>query len=427
MYLVLGVIFKNAYFFNAGNAKMNIRRTQAERGFTIVEALVALVVIAFGMLAIVGFQLNVSRNSDVARQRAEAVRLAQDRLEELRAFQRVTTLVGERAYNDIVSEVSTNVTPTNSNTTYSRTTTVTTAGELKLVTVSVAWVDRANETYTVSLNTVISESDPSRVGGLTMPPIDNGILRRPKGRDINIPIPAVKLGGENAGKSKLAFASDVLVFSDALGDVVYLCTNTAIASITDNSSSLSGCIVTTAYLLTGFISSDPSNDLPAATNLRVRFVLGTKPDGTTALATDVSGTPKCIFANATDQNNGSVISGYRSYVCLVTPTDHTAPVSPATLPPSGKHWSAKVELTTNNATALSQKICRYGYTPLSTDTTVDNSRHPPTYMYVTETLDSQNFILKSSGNCSSISAIEQQSTLPAGCLAGALVSGVCPP
>lgn len=403
---------------------MNTLRTRSQRGFSLLEALIALLVMSFGMLAIAGFQLNVSRNSDLARQRAEAVRLAQDRLEELRAFEQITTQVGRRAYNDIVTQASTNVTPANSNTTYARTTTVTTAGELKVVTVSVAWADRANDTHTVSLNSVISESDPARVGGLAVPAVENGILRRPKGRDINIPIPAIKLGGENTGKSKLAFGTDVLVFSDLSGDVVFLCTNAAVASITNDLSSLSGCTPTTAYLLTGFISSDPSIGLPAANNLRVRFVAGTRPDGT-ALAADLSGTPRCILADATDQNNGNVISGFRAYVCLVTPTNHTA----APPPPLGLHWSAKVELTTNDATAVSTKVCRYGYTPAVTDTTVDNPRHPPTYMFVTETLDSQNFVLKSSGSCSSVSAIEQQATLPAGCLAGALTGSPlrCPP
>ena len=50
-------------------------RRSGARGFTLLEALIALLVLSFGMLAIAGFQTTLSRNSDLAKQRTEALRL----------------------------------------------------------------------------------------------------------------------------------------------------------------------------------------------------------------------------------------------------------------------------------------------------------------------------------------------------------------
>ena len=59
---------------------------RAARGVSLVEALVALAVMAFGMLAVAGIQGMLRLNSDVAKQRSEAVRIAQEQIEQLRAF-----------------------------------------------------------------------------------------------------------------------------------------------------------------------------------------------------------------------------------------------------------------------------------------------------------------------------------------------------
>ena len=73
-------------------------------GFTLVEAMVALLVTAFGMLAIAGFQMTLSRSADLAKQRSEAVRLAEEKIEELRAFTSVDTVSGATDYtSDVVS------------------------------------------------------------------------------------------------------------------------------------------------------------------------------------------------------------------------------------------------------------------------------------------------------------------------------------
>jgi Tfp pilus assembly protein PilV len=59
---------------------MRLHRTHS-RGVSLVEAMVALAVMAFGMLAEVGVQTTLRLNADVAKQRSEATRIAQETLE----------------------------------------------------------------------------------------------------------------------------------------------------------------------------------------------------------------------------------------------------------------------------------------------------------------------------------------------------------
>ncbi len=56
------------------------------RGFTLVEILVALVVIAVGMFALGSFQTDTLRNTGLNKQRTAALALAQERLDALRDF-----------------------------------------------------------------------------------------------------------------------------------------------------------------------------------------------------------------------------------------------------------------------------------------------------------------------------------------------------
>ncbi len=59
------------------------------RGVSLVEALVALAVMAFGTLAVLGVQTSLRLNADIAKQRSEAVRIAQETLEAARSFERI--------------------------------------------------------------------------------------------------------------------------------------------------------------------------------------------------------------------------------------------------------------------------------------------------------------------------------------------------
>ena len=83
---------------------MNARRSStAQRGFTLLEALIALVLVAFGLLVLAGVNLKLARSEDVAKQRGEAARLAQEKIEQLRSFTRISSQPGTLAWNDLAN------------------------------------------------------------------------------------------------------------------------------------------------------------------------------------------------------------------------------------------------------------------------------------------------------------------------------------
>lgn len=62
----------------------NINVPRRERGFTLVEVLIAVVVLSLGMLGLVGLQMTATRSNQSAYHRSQAALLAQDVLERIR-------------------------------------------------------------------------------------------------------------------------------------------------------------------------------------------------------------------------------------------------------------------------------------------------------------------------------------------------------
>ncbi|MBX3636661.1 MAG: prepilin-type N-terminal cleavage/methylation domain-containing protein, partial [Rubrivivax sp.] len=211
---------------------MHTGRRKSARGVSLVEALVALAVMAIGMLGLVGMQSTLRANSDAAKQRSEAVRLAQEAIEEWRAFAVLTPTAGVTAYADIVAGTTTDPTIAGSNATYTRTRTVTTmpaprAG--KSLRVDVTWEDRAGEAQSVQLTTVIAGVAPELAASLSVPARGEATGGSPGGRHRAIPPGAIALGGQLAGRSGLIppGATGVAWVFDNVSALITICTTTA--------------------------------------------------------------------------------------------------------------------------------------------------------------------------------------------------------
>ncbi|MEM4724524.1 MAG: hypothetical protein QXP01_05885, partial [Candidatus Hadarchaeum sp.] len=128
------------------------------QGFAMIEPLVALVVIGAGLLAIAKFQANLSEASTHSRQRAEALHLAQAKLEDMRYL----------SYGAIVSGSDTAPSLTVKNVNYARAWTVSSSNSpvFKTITVTVSWLDQKNQAQSVALTGIIGDHDSALSGTL---------------------------------------------------------------------------------------------------------------------------------------------------------------------------------------------------------------------------------------------------------------------
>ena len=376
-----------------------VSRKGQQRGFSLAEALIVLLVMSFGMLALSGMQLSLSRNADVAKQRTEAMRLAQARIEEMRSFTGIGT--GAINWNGLDAMVNSTTTTNTSYTVASAMSGVDTDA-LRAVNVQVDWVDRTGAPQRVSLASVISQTDPRDPGFIGNPLPLNTPLKRPKNRNINIPIPALSLGD---GRSSTQFSPDyVVVYSNITAGVVQICnpvTAGPIATVIEINDAIAGnagsCVDIAGYILAGYIGRSSGS---------VTFPTGINHSGISRDQPFTGQGIRCLFSDATDQNTNALITvdnGYKYYVCVV-------PLAAPLL------WSGTVRLG-GVPTTGSLIVCRYQYT--QTAVTV-NERNIQPYVNVNMSMDEQNYQVATHG-ASPTSSLAGSTTA---CPSGMTVTGV---
>ena len=349
---------------------------QRESGVSLIEALVALAIMAFGMLGVIGMQATLRFNADVSKQRSEAVRLAQEEIERWRNFSVLATTPGTAAFDDIANVAAATVTlPASANATYTRTTTVApaVAGDplLKKVTVSVSWLDRraasSTDLQAVTLTTVIAGIAPELAGSLSIPG-DQAATQRPRERHPAIPVDAINQGTTSTFAPP-GGGSLVWVFNNATGLITSTCNPT--------------CTVFNAWFLTGFIRFAVSGPPTAA-------IAESPSDGPISPAVGVSVIQTVPIAQPVICQTLPA-STFVTYYCAV-PTFGTNP------------WSGRSELTGHSwATptdvgASLYKVCRYTSVRSHTTPGNNNAEHPLNYVAVASSLTNQNFLVTKAGD-----------------------------
>ncbi len=352
-----------------------VRLARRSSGFALLEALMALLVVAVGLLALGASYMKLARGEDVARQRGEATRLAQEQIESMRGFTQIASGAGVVSWNGLASGNDS----TTTNTTYTRTWTLggQASDALRPLMLEVGWNDRWNEAHAVRMSTVLARSDPADNGALGFPLPANTTLKRPKNRDLNIPVPASDLGsGESA--FRLPGTNFAIVFSNDSGYVVKKC-NVSSSVTTITRDDLSGCTATFAYVLAGYISLDGAS-FPSGLSINLSGLSG-------------SSASTCSVSSATDQNTGALLSGYKYYLCVVS------------VPSSGAAWSGSVRLAapTLHESSTNTWVCRFQY-PTASGVSA-NQRNVQPYDRVAESLDSQNYVLSSDSTCPTLTGV----------------------
>ena len=162
---------------------MNMTK-QKQRGFSLVEVMVTMVVISIGVLGHVSFQRIVYRDTGLAGTRNVASELASEKLEDLRGYSILGSDIGSFAFEDIGSNAGgslSNGTVTVGNTDLTRSWTVTNyyyttdlaapsttvptgspLPDFKAVTVTIGWQDVTGAAQSLTVSTHIAGIDPSK-------------------------------------------------------------------------------------------------------------------------------------------------------------------------------------------------------------------------------------------------------------------------
>lgn len=372
-----------------------------QRGVSVIEALVAFLVMAFGMLALAGMQITLRGGSDIAKQRSEAVRLAQEKMERLRDFEQLATATGRDAYNDVVTEAQSNVTGFSSNATFQIATSVATRTDpdRKDLTVTVNWSDRSGSLQSVSLDSVIAGINPAMSGRLSINPENYSPTRLPRDRALNIPYPAVDQGN---GTSRITTPGGTvaLYFNNSDGDVVRRCN--IVASVE------TGCTSTEGYIISGYIhfgrTSGNQNQInsgvvsPDGSARKVSLIFGTLSSDATSY--------ECFNDSSTQAVGWVGTQSYLGYLCVIYGDNDTS--TPFTFDGSLRlatdgTWAVG---TTATAGDWESKVCRYSFDydvdNTGTRQANENNEHPDPYVDVDGNLLNQNFYVIPVGtNCPS--------------------------
>lgn len=374
--------------------------TPRQHGISLIEALVALLVLSLGMLAVSRLQSHLRLGSDIARQRAEAVRLGQEDIEALRDYSVLAASGAARSWAGITS-ASRNVDASTGYATHTRYTVAreivaTNALAAKTAAVTVHWNDRDGAAQQVVLTTLIAANDPAHGGVLAVAP--SGLhAKGAYARSTRVPPLAKDLGNGHSVMKPVTTGATALVFDNLSGAVTARCSGIDPGAATRDLTlaELTTCTVITAQLLSGsvrFSQAAPpdaarASDAPLALSIAL-----TLTGGTYATAPECSS--EAVQTDAGDR--------YVAYHCVVVPLASGHMSGRSTVVPSG--W-------TLGAGTDARQVCRYSADLDGSGAIDNNDEHPAAYSAVDHSLANQNFLV-----------IQGNETCPSGASTGVFVN-----
>ena len=380
---------------------------RSQHGVTLVEALVALLIMSFGMLALMGMQGNLRRSADLARQRGEATRLAQQEIERLRSYSVLlrpdNAASNVAAYSDISTlAVTIDAVDPNSSTAFRLTRSVgdwpqlealpQPQTQLKTLRVRVDWSDRSGSDQFVLIDSMIARADPALGGSLGIAPLAAPFRPR-AGRNAQIPVAAKDLQDDPSISvfKPLSHGTLAWVFNNLTGLITGRCTVAAASdSSTLSAADIAGCTNNTlGYLLSGFVrfsdTTPPDALHPSGTALPLDL-------GLTQLSPEPLQAPG--FECFDDAPAGASASLFVSYYCAVYPNSATPRV-----------WSGRLDVLGLALGGNDWKVCRYSADD-DGNGQISNAEHPLIYAAVSTPLSKQNFlVIRAAATCPAGQAI----------------------
>ncbi len=390
------------------------RLAPKQRGVTLVEALLAFLVLAGGVLSMAKLQLHLQVHADLARQRSEAMRIAQEDIESLRTFavlpaDAADSGAGADGHIETITTWVDNLNGAALNTVFQLTRQIgdSSSARLKVATVRVAWTARDGSPQQAVLNSVVAGVSPALAGALTVAPSRlapaSGYARAP-----GVPVAAKDLG-DGRSVLKPGVGSLAYVFDNLSAQVTQRCTDVASDRTTAqlNAADLTQCSEWHGLWLSGVVrfsnatppNAEAANDVPLDLNLWVTLT-GVASAESPSCSTEAL---KTVQYRSTDGMHREAVpllampvsigvaewselgERYVAYQCVVPITGVAG------------RWSGRSSLVplgwTLGAAATDRKVCRYA-ADLDRSGAIDrNEEHPADYVAVDRSLLQQNFLV----------------------------------
>jgi uncharacterized repeat protein (TIGR02543 family) len=277
---------------------MRTLHAKRSRGFVLIEALIALLIVSVGLLAISKLETLTLSAAGEARSRSEAVTLAQKKLEQLRNW------VVESGFNSgMVDGGPVSVSGTNATYTFTWNIGPTAGGSL--VQLNTRWTDRFGTPQQLDLNSLVSWDDPynqlkGQAGftGISAPSPSGQAKRGTTDYGNNVPQGATT-NTDGSGTKTYVKNDNTVELIDSAGKVV-LYLDPTVDGQAQSFTTISGRVY--------FDQNAGNNAIPDANNVRVRL----------------SSEGQCFYDNAVNSLSAEVTAGsnsykYFSYVCYVGP------------------------------------------------------------------------------------------------------------
>lgn len=142
---------------------MNNKNMKNQKGISLIEVLITIIIIAVGILGLAKLQQRLWHHSGLLEQQNQAIIIAEKKIEELRGFEQVQSAAGKFAYDDIATESPQTINSTNTN--YTLVSNVDASDpNYKIINVTVSWTDTNGSAQSINLTSIISKIDPGLTG-----------------------------------------------------------------------------------------------------------------------------------------------------------------------------------------------------------------------------------------------------------------------
>lgn len=391
-------------------------RSDTQRGISLPEALLAFLVLALGVLSMAKLHRHLQLHADIARQRSEAVRIAQQEIESVRAYASLSLPANappEATSYERIDTTAATVEQLNGqrlNTVYQLTRQVEagSGARLKNAHVGVTWTARDGSSQHAVVSSVIAGQHPALAGALTLGPSARTAPGAQE-RSMLIPHLAKNLGDGRSALKPTVAGTTAFVFDNVSGQVTQTCSEVPDGISTDQlgAEQLAGCVAARSLLLSGTVrfsnaippvalsANDPPLDLALSVALASGITAASPWCGAEAQKTVQYRAGDGVYRAAVPLTAEPASVGVSEWIDLGERFVAYHCVVPASGDPA--RWSGQSTLIplgwTIGTTAADRKVCRYAWDQDGSGAIDRNDEHPAVYSRVDRSLMQQNFLV----------------------------------